>query len=176
MVVRRRFITGGLAAVACLAAPEAMAVAYEGERRLKLFNNHTNESFSGPYWSRGRYLRDALSDIDYLLRDHRNGAVQAIDRDLLDLLYTLDTKIRSSDGLRVISGYRSPATNAMLVQQGQNVAKKSFHMRGMAIDIAVPGRKLTELRDTALREKRGGVALYSKPGFVHVDVGPVRTW
>jgi len=176
MVVRRRFIMGGLAAVACLAAPEAMAVAYEGERRLKLFNNHTNESFSGPYWSRGRYLRDALSDIDYLLRDHRNGAVQAIDRDLLDLLYTLDTKVSSGAGLRVISGYRSPATNAMLVKQGQNVAKKSFHMKGMAIDIAVPGRKLTELRDAALREKRGGVALYSKPGFVHVDVGPIRTW
>ncbi len=176
MIVRRRFLTGTIAAAACLAAPGAMAAAYEGERRLKLFNNHTGEKFSGPYWAKGRYLNDALTDIDHMLRDHRNGAVVPIDRDLLDLVYTLSNEVRAYEGIRVISGYRSPATNAMLAAQGQGVAKHSYHTKGMAIDIAMPARKLTDLRDAARRLKRGGVALYANSGFVHVDVGPVRYW
>ena len=176
MIVRRRFLTGCLATAACLVAPGAMATAYEGERRLRLFNSHTSETFSGPYWSRGRYLKDALGDINYLLRDHNNGAVMPIDRDLLDLLYTLSADLRANDGFRVISGYRSPATSAKMIAQNRGVAKKSYHLKGMAIDIAVPGGKLAELCDAARRQKRGGVALYSKPGFVHVDVGPVRYW
>ncbi len=176
MIVRRRFLMGSFAAAACLAAPGAMAAAYEGERRLKLFNNHTGERFIGPYWSRGRYLNDALVDINFMLRDHRNGATVPIDRNLLDLLHTLSNEVRTDDGIRVISGYRSPVTNAMLVATGKGVAKHSYHTKGMAIDIAVPGRKLTELRDAARRQKMGGVALYPKIGFVHVDVGPVRYW
>lgn len=176
MIVRRRFLMGSFAAMACLAAPQAIAATYEGERRLNLFNSHTGERFVGPYWSRGRYLGDALADINHMLRDHRNDAVVQIDRGLLDLLHTLSNEVRTNDGVRVISGYRSPATNAMLVRQGQGVAKRSYHTKGMAIDIAVPGRKLTELRDAARRQKRGGVALYAKTGFVHVDVGPVRYW
>jgi uncharacterized protein YcbK (DUF882 family) len=153
-----------------------MAVAYQGERRLQLFNSHTSEKFSGPYWSKGRYLGDALADINHLLRDHRDGTTIPIDRDLLDLLNSLSFDIRASDGYRVISGYRSPKTNATLIAEGHDVAQRSYHMKGMAIDIAVPGRKLAALRDAARSRKRGGVALYSNPGFVHVDVGPVRYW
>ncbi|MGH6929570.1 MAG: YcbK family protein, partial [Dongiaceae bacterium] len=76
----------------------------------------------------------------------------------------------------VISGYRSPATNAKLASVGHGVARRSYHMKGMAIDVALDDRKLTSLRDSALALKAGGVGYYPKPGFVHVDVGPVRSW
>ena len=37
-------------------------------------------------------------------------------------------------------------------------------------------RTLPALHQAALSLQAGGVGYYPKPGFVHVDVGPVRTW
>ena len=65
----------------------------------------------------------------------------------------------------------------MLVSQSNGgVAKKSYHMRGMAIDVRLPERDLARLRRTAMAMKRGGVGYYPSSGFIHVDVGPVRYW
>ena len=49
-------------------------------------------------------------------------------------------------------------------------------MRAMAIDVRLPDRPLTALRDTALGLKLGGVGYYPASDFVHVDVGRVRFW
>jgi uncharacterized protein YcbK (DUF882 family) len=111
-----------------------------------------------------------------VLRDHRTDEVAEMDPRLLDLLFNLQGKLGASTPFHVISGYRSPRSNAMLVAKGGGVAKKSLHMQGKAIDIRLPGRELADLRKAALGLKAGGVGYYPKSDFVHVDVGRVRHW
>ncbi len=95
---------------------------------------------------------------------------------LYDLLFKLKETLNVEDDFNVISGYRSPMTNAMLASKSRGVAKKSYHMKGMAMDIAIPDVKLSDLREAAVELKLGGVGYYPRSGFIHVDTGPVRTW
>ena len=99
-----------------------------------------------------------------------------MDPGLFDVLHDLRDAMESREAFHIISGYRSPATNAMLHNRSSGVATKSLHMKGMATDIALPGRDLAKLRDAAKSLRRGGVGYYPKPGFVHVDTGRVRYW
>ena len=146
------------------------------ERSLSFHNLHTNESLKTVYWQRGEYLGSSLADIDRVLRDHRTGEKHVMDRRLLDLLCELRLKLDTTEPLQIISGYRSPATNAMLHSQSEGVAPHSLHMDGMATDIRIPGRALALLRKTALSMNAGGVGYYPSSDFVHVDVGRVRSW
>ncbi len=176
MFGRRKFLVG---AGAALLAPASPALAALGSSRsVALDNLHTGEKLLIEYWQQGRYVQDALAQVNHVLRDFRSGDVHPIDPRLLDLLALLRQNLETSVPFGVISGYRSPATNARL--RGENahsgVATKSLHMQGMAIDIRVPGRRLASLRDTALALKAGGVGYYPASDFVHVDVGRVRRW
>ena len=174
----RRNVIGMLAATAAcvLARPGPAAAALRPERKLNFLNIHTGERIERVYWQEGRYLPDSLADIDRVLRDFRTGEVKAIDTRLLDLLQTLCDRLDRSGPLHVISGYRSPRTNAMLAARSGGVAKNSYHMRGMAIDIRIPGRRLSDVRDCGLALQRGGVGFYPRSNFVHLDTGPVRRW
>ena len=118
----------------------------------------------------------AIQDINYLLRDYRTGEVKAIDQRLLDLLYSVNRIMKSSRPFHVISGYRSPTTNAMLAEKSAGVAKHSLHIEGKAIDFYLPDRPLKELHRVALALGGGGVGYYPESEFVHMDVGPVRRW
>jgi len=174
---RRRFLLRGIAAGAALLPMPARATALgSAGRRLSFVNLHTDETLTALYWANGSYQPNAVKDINYLLRDFRTGDVHAIDLRLLDLLHTLQHRARSKSPFQVISGYRSPATNAKLAALSDGVARHSYHVKGMAIDIALADRALPELHQAALSLRAGGVGFYPKPGFVHVDVGPVRTW
>jgi uncharacterized protein YcbK (DUF882 family) len=149
-----------------------------GGRFLKLHNIHTGERLSVDYWSNGAYLPDALAAINRILRDFRTGDIQPIEPHLLDTMVRLHGKLETSTPFEVISGYRSPATNAALHAKSEEsgVAVKSLHMQGMAVDIRVPGRPLMLLRNAAVSERAGGVGYYPQSDFVHVDVGRVRRW
>jgi uncharacterized protein YcbK (DUF882 family) len=174
---RRRFI--GLAGASCvlgLSLEQSARAAAAGARRLSFYSLHTEESLSTVYRQDGRLVPAALAEIDWQLRDFRTGDVHAIDPDLLDLLHALGRAVAFDGPVHVISGYRSPKTNAMLAAQSGGVAKNSYHVRGMAIDIRLPGRALREVRQAALELGRGGVGFYPKSDFVHVDTGPVRSW
>ena len=146
------------------------------DRTIALYNIHSQESAVIEYCSAGAYVPQALSAVDRLLRDPLNGEVKSIDPKLLDLLFELHTKIGASDPFTVICGYRSPQTNAALRARSQGVAEHSLHMEGKAADIRLPGVPLDVLYKAALALKAGGVGYYPKSGFIHVDVGPVRTW
>jgi len=172
---RRRFFKVSLACAVLAAAPVSAAWAVD-ERRVSLHNLHTGERLDRPYWARGDYLPESLSEIDRVLRDHRTGEVHRIDPGLLDLLSALQQRVGSRRGYDVISGYRSPATNAMLHQASSGVATHSLHMVGQAIDIRLPGTSLTSLHAAAKRMKAGGVGLYMNSDFIHVDTGRVRYW
>jgi uncharacterized protein YcbK (DUF882 family) len=190
---RRRFLGAGAAAASCVAAGDAFAATRlpllrpgrqiaapqevrAGARELDLINTHTDEKLKIVYWANGRYEPEALAGIDRLMRDHRSGDVHAIDPALLDTLHALKRKLGTNEAFHIVSGYRSPVTNAQMHESNAGVAKKSYHMRGMAVDIRVPGRELSYLRKAALDIGTGGVGYYPRSDFIHVDVGPVRQW
>lgn len=178
---RRRVLLGLGAAAGMLATPSlgfaAPIIKRQDQPRRLAFNSlHTGEKVDVIYFEKGRYHKDALAEIDRVLRDHRTGDVVSMDRDLLDTLWELRRRLDTNRPFDLISGYRSPKTNAMLASQSDGVAKKSYHTRAMATDIAVPGIDLAHVRKAALALQRGGVGYYPKSGFVHVDVGRVRFW
>jgi len=145
-------------------------------RKLSFYNLHTDEKCTVVYKDCGQCVPDALAEVNHVLRDWRNDEVHPIDTRLLDLLADLHVQLGTSDPFNVISGYRSPQTNALLHERSSGVAAKSLHMQGMAIDIRLPDTQLRRVRDTALAMGRGGVGYYESSNFVHVDVGRVRQW
>lgn len=174
---RRQVLRLGVAGLAsALATPALARIAGSGDRRLAFYNLHTGEQVRTTYWANGEWNPDALQEIDMVLRDFRTGDVTTIDRSLLNLLYRLSHTMDTRQPFHVISGYRSPKTNAMLAAQSSGVAKHSLHTKGMAIDIRIPGIDLADLRKAALSLKAGGVGYYPKSDFVHVDTGRVRFW
>jgi uncharacterized protein YcbK (DUF882 family) len=181
MLARRGVLGLGLAAVASAslgsiahAAPALLTPA--APRRVALHNLHTGEQLQAVYFDQGRYVPDALSAVNHVLRDHRNGQVHSIDPRLLDLLDQVASRTDTRDPFQVLSGYRSPATNAMLHARSEEVAVHSLHTQGMAIDIRLQDGALPHLHDAALQLGLGGVGYYPTSNFVHVDVGRVRRW
>jgi len=163
---------------ACLPAPLLAATRPRPAkvRSLSFFNLHTEEALDTVYWELGRYRPEALRSINQILRDHRTDEVKPIDRNLLDLLFTLRTNLGCTGPFQVISGYRSPQTNRMLRRRGRGVARHSLHLEGKAVDVRLEECPLWRLRWAALNEGRGGVGYYPRPQFVHLDTGPVRFW
>jgi uncharacterized protein YcbK (DUF882 family) len=146
------------------------------QRCLSLYNPRTKESYDGAYWYRGDYIGGAVEKINQLMRDVRTGEINQIDTHLLDLISEISIKINSEKPFHVISGYRSPKTNALLRSSGKGAAKNSYHLRGQAVDIRLPGHRASVLRREACELKKGGVGYYPRRGFVHIDVGPIRYW
>lgn len=177
---RRRFLIGAGALVTAAAITSrrafAQSIIITPERTLSLYNLHTGETLRTTYWMEGEYIPESLSDINHLLRDFRNGEIKPIDPGLLDLLHAITLRLGTSKAIQLVSGYRSPATNALLHAHSSGVAKHSLHMDGMAADIRIPGHDLRELHKVAVAMHGGGVGYYSQSDFVHVDVGHVRYW
>ena len=173
---RRRVLGLALAAGCALLAGARPARAQGAARKLDFHSLHTGERLAATYWENGRYLADGLRAVDHVLRDFRTGDVHPIDPALLDLLHRLGLAMGYEGPIGVISGYRCPATNAMLAARSKQVAKNSYHVRGMAIDFRLPGRQLAAVRDGAKALALGGVGYYPESDFVHVDTGPPRAW
>ena len=146
------------------------------EKTLKLYSLHTSESVDATFWADGWYVPDAFPEIDRILRDQHTGAMKKTDRQLVELLYEIQTRLRVQQGLEVTCGYRSPKTNAMLLREGQVHAAHSYHLYGKAVDFRVPDRDLRQVRKVAMALEGGGVGYYPRAQFIHVDVGPVRHW
>jgi uncharacterized protein YcbK (DUF882 family) len=136
---------------------------------LELTNTHTNEVV--------RVTPDTFAQFDHVLRDHRTGELFTMDRALYDLLVDLAAAAGREPQYEIISGYRSPATNAKLASRpGSGVSSRSLHMQGRAIDVRLKGYPTAKLRDLAIALKRGGVGYYERSDFVHLDTGRVRSW
>lgn len=146
------------------------------EKILSLYNPNTKENFDGVYWRNGSYIAEALEDINYLLRDTRTDAIKQIDKNLLDLIFSISIKLKPQKALHVICGYRTSRTNALLLKRNKKVAKNSYHIKGQAVDIRLPGLQTSELRRAAYELGQGGIGYYRRQRFVHIDVGPVRYW
>lgn len=166
-------ITAGLA-VSSTAFGKLQPSAFE--KTLTFQNLHTGEALTSTFFADGNYVQESMQDINYLLRDHRNNQVCEIDPHLLTLIHDLKKTLGNTDPFQVISAYRSPETNAMLSQRSNQVAKKSLHMQGKAIDIRLASVDIKHLHRAALTLQGGGVGLYTRSNFVHLDVGRVRQW
>jgi len=178
-LVRRRDLLrlGAAAGLAAIAAP-AWAQELDGfmPRRAVLDNLHTGETFNEVYYVGGRYLPDAMAEATRVMRDWRNGEEHFIDPTLFDALHAIGGKLGTNRPFQIISGYRSPATNAMLHSRSHQVAENSQHVLGKAIDIRIEGVELSHLQNAALSVGAGGVGFYPTSNFVHVDTGRVRQW
>lgn len=173
---RRRFLAKAAAGLVVAVAP-ASVLAARSPRELAFHHTHTGEKLRVEYHDGTRYLDDALREVTRYLRDFRTGEEHPIDPGVLDILYELQCRtVEGCEPYHVISGYRSPATNARLRQRSKGVAKRSLHMQGKAIDVRMPGVETRRLYKAALGLKKGGVGLYTRSDFIHLDTGRVRTW
>ena len=170
------FVTTLAGALFILPVPRVVRARSTKSRKLDFEHTHTGERLSIKYFHDGAYVPEALTKVDYFLRDFRTGDIHAIDPNLLDLLDQLTELTRTNKPFQVISAFRSPATNDMLRQQTKGVAANSLHMQGRAIDIRLADVPLATLRSAAILAGRGGVGYYPASDFVHVDTGRVRTW
>lgn len=174
-------VLGGLllpamASTSAQAASRLIIPAGTGAMKISFRNEHTGESFSGVYRVGDRYLPEAFEQINTVLRDFRTGDVFPIDPRVMDLLYMTREKVGTKEPFEVLSGYRSPKTNAMLARNTDGVAQNSLHMTGQAIDVRLPGYSTWKLSDSAAHLHAGGVGYYKKSNFVHMDTGEVRRW
>jgi len=178
---RRNFLAGVFAATATVAAPHfANAAGFlrgAGDiRRISLRSNRTGESVDTVYWIEGEYIPEALAEINWFMRDWRQNEAIRYDRRNIDIMAATLRLMDTDEAYHVLSGYRSPATNAMLRRRNRGVARNSYHMRGMAADLKLSTRSIGQMAKAAVACRAGGVGKYNRSNFVHMDCGPVRTW
>ena len=172
---RRRFLQAAGAALMLLPLGAAWART-PARRSLSFVHTHTGEQLSTVYFEDGQYRNGELARINQLLRDFRTGDVHNIDTGVLDILADLRVLADRDEPYEVISGYRSPQTNAALRRHSHGVAEHCLHLEGRAIDVRLPGFPTHRLRELALGMSRGGVGFYPQLDFVHLDNGRVRYW
>lgn len=145
--------------------------------KLSLFNTHSRDRVTITYRdSSGNYDLEAVRELNWILRCH-SGEVGEMDLRVIEYLSMVDKQLGGNNEIHIISGFRSPDYNAKLRKRSRGgVASKSLHMKGKAIDIAIPGVDLHTLRTAALDLRYGGVGYYPGAGFVHIDSGSFRTW
>lgn len=175
---RRRLLgtAGMLAGMSAAGIRAAAALAGDGSRRIALTNLHTPETLDIVYRRGTDYVPEAVAAIEVMLRDYRTGARHPIDPALMDYLYDVAHLAGVEPVFAVISGYRSPQTNAMLHERTSGVSTRSLHMEGRAIDVRLHGVDSAALAAKALSLQRGGVGYYNRSDFVHLDTGRFRTW
>lgn len=177
----RRGLLAAFAATTVTAAPTFSRAAgfLKGAgdiRRIAMTSGRTGESLDTIYWIEGEYIKDALSEITYFMRDWRTDQVLGIDSRTIDILTAAHKLLDVDEPYLLLSGYRSPETNAMLRRRSKGVAKNSRHMKGEAADVRLGSRSVNQIYRAAMACHGGGVGKYSRSDFVHMDCGPLRTW
>jgi uncharacterized protein YcbK (DUF882 family) len=177
----RRGLLGVFAATAVAAAP-TMSNAFSllrgsGDiRRLKMYSARTGENLDAIYWIDGNYIPEVMEEVNHFFRDWRNDQVHRIDTRTVDIISATHNLLEASEPFMLLSGYRSPETNAMLRRNSRGVARNSRHMIGQAADLRARSRSVSQVARAALACNAGGVGRYSRSDFTHVDCGPVRSW
>jgi uncharacterized protein YcbK (DUF882 family) len=177
----RRALFRIFAATAVVAAP-TMSNAFgllrgAGDvRRIRMYSGRTGESMETIYWLNGDYIAEAVREISLFMRDWRNGEAVQIDTRTIDIMAASHRLLDVNEPYMLLSGYRSPATNAMLRSQSSGVARNSLHMRGQAADLRLQSRTVGQIASAAASCHAGGVGRYSGSNFVHMDCGTVRHW
>ena len=179
--VTRRGILRAFAATALVAAPTYSnafgLMRGSGDfRRIKMYSGRTGETLDTIYWIDGDYIRDAVREVNHFMRDWRRDETTDIDLRTIDIMAAAHNLMDASEPYMLLSGYRSPETNAMLRARSRGVAKNSLHVKGQAADLRLGSRSVRDMARAAAACRAGGVGSYSRSNFVHMDCGPIRTW
>lgn len=177
----RRSLLGAFTAATVVAAPKFSNAAGflrgGGDiRRIRMFSGRTGERIDTIYWIEGKYIIDAINEVNYFMRDWRTDGVKTIDLRTIDVMAAAHNLMDVNEPYMLLSGYRSPKTNAMLRSRSRGVAKNSLHMQGKAADLRLSSRSVSQMSRAAAACRGGGVGRYSGSNFVHMDCGAVRTW
>ncbi len=97
-----------------------------------------------------------------------NGSIK-INEDALDCLQALRDLLGKP--MIVLSGYRSPEHNRRVAG-----ARASKHMEGTAFDIAMANHDPVAFEAAARKAGFLGFGFYPRSGFMHIDLGPARSW
>ncbi|MGR3272316.1 DUF882 domain-containing protein [Thalassococcus profundi] len=179
--ITRRGLLGAFAATLVTAAPTYSNAAGflrgGGDiRRIRMYSGRTGERIDMIYWVEGHYIADAVKEVNFFMRDWRTDDVKNIDLRTIDIMAAAHNMLDVNEPYMLISGYRSPRTNAMLRSRSGGVAKNSRHLRGEAADLRLNSRSVNQMAKAASACRAGGVGRYSGSDFVHMDCGPVRSW
>lgn len=177
----RRGMLGVFAATAVAAAPTySNAFGFlrgAGDvRRVRMYSGRTGESIDTIYWIEGEYIPEVLKELNHFMRDWRTDQTHTMDPRTVDIIAASHRLLDVSEPFSLLSGYRSPQTNAMLRSKSRGVARHSLHMEGMAADLRLKSRSVGQMARAAEACASGGVGRYSGSNFVHMDCGPVRHW
>ncbi len=145
-------------------------------RRLRMYSGRTGESVDTIYWIEGQYIGEALKEVSHFMRDWRNNKSVNIDTRAIDIMSAAHRMLGTDEPYLLVSGYRSPETNAMLRSRSGGVARNSLHMKGQAADLRLGSRSVAQVAKAAAACNAGGVGRYSRSNFVHMDCGAVRSW
>ena len=145
-------------------------------RRIRMYSGRTGESIDTIYWIEGEYIPEVVKEINNFMRDWRTDDVVKMDPRNFDIMAAAHRLMDVNEPYMLLSGYRSPKTNAMLRSNSKGVAKNSLHMKGQAADLRLKSRSVGQMAKAASACAAGGVGRYSRSNFVHMDCGPVRSW
>jgi uncharacterized protein YcbK (DUF882 family) len=168
---RRSLLLGALAPAALSTPALATQRTAPALRRLSLRHAATGARFNGVYHDGRNVDPAALTDISAVLADSRNGTVHAFDPTAIDILWEAGQRARWRGEFLVVSGFRTPETNALICGAGN-----SQHLVARALDVCLPAAQFPGFTNVALEMRRGGVGVYNSRSFVHLDSGPVRRW
>ena len=179
--ISRRGLIGAFAATALIAAPTySNAFGFlrgAGDiRRIRMYSGRTGESLDTIYWIEGEYIPEALKEINYFMRDWRSDEVMKMDARTVDIAAAAHRLMDVNEPYMLLSGYRTPKTNAMLRESSRGVARNSLHMKGQAADLRLKSRSVGQMYKAATACAAGDVGKYSRSNFVHMDCGPIRHW
>ncbi|MEP1522795.1 DUF882 domain-containing protein [Ascidiaceihabitans sp.] len=179
--ITRRSVLGAFAATMVTAAPTFSNAAGflrgSGDiRRIRMYSGRTGERIDMIYWIEGNYIKDAVKEVNHFMRDWRTDGVKSMDLRTVDIMAAAHNLMDVNEPYMLLSGYRSPKTNAMLRSRSRGVAKNSLHMKGQAADLRLSTRSVGQMSRAAAACRGGGVGRYSGSNFVHMDCGVVRTW
>jgi uncharacterized protein YcbK (DUF882 family) len=177
----RRALLGAFAATAVTAAPTfsnaAGLLRGSGDiRRIRMYSGRTGERIDMIYWVDGKYIKDAIKEVNHFMRDWRTDQTVKMDLRTIDIMAASHNLLDANEPYMLLSGYRSPQTNAMLRARSRRVAKNSLHMKGQAADLRLGSRSVSQIARAAASCRAGGVGRYSRSNFVHMDCGVIRTW
>jgi uncharacterized protein YcbK (DUF882 family) len=145
-------------------------------RKISIYSSRSGETLESVYWVEGQYIPEALAEINHIMRDWRTNDVIRFDPRTIDIMAASRKLLDTREPYMLLSGYRSPATNAMLRSRSGGVARNSLHMKGQAADLRLKSRSVAQMARAAAACNAGGVGKYSRSNFVHMDCGPVRVW
>lgn len=177
----RRGLLSAFAATAVIAAPTyANAFGFlrgSGDiRKIAMYSGRTGESIETIYWIEGEYIPEAVKEITYFMRDWRSGLTKDIDVRTIDIMAAAHSLMDVTEPYMMLSGYRTPETNALLRSRSRRVARHSLHLQAQAADLRLKSRSVSQMARAAKSCHAGGVGTYTRSNFVHMDCGDIRTW